>query len=1629
MDKHTPPTFAAPSSIILQNVLALVDKKLPKTKAKLVKPFVLGLFSHISEDDLTQRNDNDMYGVAISLWNALNRAQPSQDHVKVYNPSLSRHGWQSSHSIIEIIVKDMPFLVDSVQMALQRQGIIAHLLLHQPMAITRSQKGNVTQVASASEQSDKASLETVFLIEIDRQSEEQQLDTLAKELNSVMHDVTLVVQGWQPMQQQLKQVVAELNEIKPEPGSQIEEVSQFLTWLANHNLTLMGYRHYQLKAVKGDHHLIADMDTSLGLFQQPLQSQTLSLADLPAPARQQIHSDKRLVLTKTEVKSRVHRPAYIDHIGIKQFNKQGKVIGEHRFIGLYASSLYNTSASQIPLVSAKVGRIMEQSALIKGSHAYKALLNVLETYPRDELLQASESELLHTGTGVLQMQERDMIRLFIRRDTFGRYISCLVYVTKDRYNTALRVMTQDILARYFNSQEPVEFNTYFTEGVLARTEYLVRVRDFNQPIDIKEIENNLIEAARSWEDKLQMALFANFGEAKGNALVKRYANGFPRAYKEDVLAGSAVADIEALECLNEKQSLQMLFYRAQEELSDSNKVKLKLFHINEPIHLSDVLPKLENMGLKIIGERPYSVNMADGKIGWILEFLMTYEALESTSASKLNIDARQQDFQQAFAAVWFNQLEDDGFNRLVLGAGLTGRQIVIIRAYAKYMRQTGTSFSQQYIEQAFNRYPDIAAALVHLFATKFSPSDAKTPANESDLAALTTRITAALDDVVNLDDDRIFRHFLEMMNATVRTNFYQLTAAGEPKAYVSLKVRPSLITDMPKPLPAFEIFVYSPEVEGVHLRGGKVARGGLRWSDRREDFRTEVLGLVKAQQVKNTVIVPVGAKGGFVCKQPVSSQDRGAWLAQGQECYRTFIRALLDVTDNIVEGEVSSPTQVVRYDDDDPYLVVAADKGTATFSDIANEISEQYHFWLADAFASGGSQGYDHKKMGITAKGAWESVKRHFKEMGINCQQTDFTCVGIGDMAGDVFGNGMLLSKHIRLQGAFNHLHIFIDPAPDAASSWTERDRLFKLPGSSWQDYDTSLISPGGGIFSRSAKSIALSPQMQAMLATDMTAMAPNQLIKALLTMPVDLLWNGGIGTYVKARSESDSQVGDRANDGVRIDGEQLQAKVVGEGGNLGCTQLGRIEFAMQGGRIDTDFIDNVGGVDCSDNEVNIKILLNGIVAQGELTTKQRNALLVKMTDNVTDIVLTNAYRQAQSLSVTQADASGQLKEHIRFMQGLEKQQKLDRALEYLPADDELADRLSTGQGLTRPELSVLLAYGKMVLKELFVTPDISDDAYFIEQVRQVFPLPLQQHYQTDIQSHPLRAELIATQLANQLVNDVGFNFVARMTDETGAAPAEIGMCYTIARQVFDIPMLTEKIEALDNKVDAKVQLRMMQDMRRTLRRATRWFLRLRNRGLTLAQNIALYQPAYQALNSQLDKVLNSDDVAVIKHRSKAYQDQGVPATLATAIAQQSFIFSVLDLAQIAEQQETDLLLAANVYFNLGAKLELHWFLDQINLLAVDNHWQALARASFREELDWHQRTLAITVLSTCDKAGFCNNIIDPWLESHEALLERWYHMLADFKTSSNHEFAKFSVALRELNLLNLNCMAEVEQS
>jgi glutamate dehydrogenase len=1604
-------------SVILSNVAQLIQQKVPAKTAPLVEQFSELLYSNISTLDLEHRNDSDMYGATLSLWNSLNDHQDNTPVIKVFNPQVSKHGWKSSHTIIEVIVSDMPFLVDSLRIALSRLGLSPHLMLNSPINIIRDKNNQITQLAAAVDKSLKStSVEAVFFIEVDRQTDQKVLEEITQEIHSVVNDIAITVDDWQAMRTRLGELITEIAEAKlPCSINDHDDALEFLKWMLNDNFTLLGYRSYDVKALKGDMALSANVASSLGLMKRSDGTSERLISKLSSSARELALGVNPLILTKTNSRSRVHRPAHLDYIGVKRFDAKGNVIGEERFVGLFGSAYYTNSALDLPLIKSKVANVCESSGFARGTHAYKALINILETYPRDEILQSNTAELLKNVLGIFQMQERDYSGLFVRRDAFDRFYSCMVYVPRERYNTELRISTQKLLKEAFGSNEDVEFTTYFSESAQARTHYIVRVKSTKADINVKEIEKNLNEAARSWDDKLAAALNSHKGEAKGKMLSRKYCN-FPQSYKDEILPGTAIVDIEKLESLSKSKPLEMLFYQAQEESADSRHVKLKLFHIGDPIHLSDVLPILENFGLRVIGESPFLVKTSSGEKCWILDFSMLL-----TGKGQFNLEVVQNLFQDAFAKVWAGKLEDDGFNRLILGAELGGREVSILRAYAKYERQIGGTFSQSYIENTFARYPNIAELLINFFNLRFDPT---TKASEKTINKVASDIEASLDNVANLDDDRIIRRFVEMISATIRTNYFQPHAETGEKSYISFKIRPSQISDVPLPLPEFEIFVYSPQLEGVHLRGGKVARGGLRWSDRREDFRTEILGLVKAQQVKNTVIVPVGAKGGFVCKQLPSDGTRQEIFEAGKECYRTFIRGLLDITDNIVDGEIVPPINVVRLDEDDPYLVVAADKGTATFSDTANAISDEYNFWMGDAFASGGSVGYDHKAMGITAKGAWESVKRHFREMDIDCQSTDFTCIAIGDMAGDVFGNGMLLSKHIRLQAAFNHMHIFIDPTPDAASSYKERERLFNMPGCTWEDYNKSLISEGGAIFSRHVKSIKLTPQIKKMIGTQKQSMSPLDLMQAILKMQVDLLWNGGIGTYVKGSKESHLDVGDRANDALRINGSELQAKVVGEGGNLGFTQLGRIEFATHGGRINTDAVDNAGGVDCSDNEVNIKILLNGLVQNGDLTVKQRNQLLVDMTDDVGDIVIEDCYRQTHSLSITVMRGVNQLKEQVRFIHELERTGKLDRTLEFIPNDDEISERLSKGQGLTRPELSVLLAYSKMVLKEDLVCTEITDNPYHNRLLLEAFPPQLQEKYQDQMQQHPLRAEIIATKLANNIGNDMGFNFVNRMYEETGATVAEIANCYVMASEVFELSTIWKEITSLDNKISTSIQTEMLFQMRRTVRRATRWFLRHRNKALGIAETIEFYRPTFENLANNLDQLLVEVEVEQLKRVETDLIRTGVPKSIAMRISQLSSLFPVMDIADIAAADGRSIDLVADLYFKLGVRLDLHWFLDQITSQPVANHWQALARASFREELDWQQRSLTQVVLRCgCGaKKPDMALLLDKWIETNVQPLGRWNHILADFRIGQTHEFAKFSVALRELMLLSLNC-------
>jgi len=1189
-------------------------------------------------------------------------------------------------------------------------------------------------------------------------------------------------------------------------------------------------------------------------------------------------------------------------------------------------------------------------------------------------------------------------------------VSSLVYVPRDRYTTTVRRRIEVVLHEAFPGAS-FDFQVWLSESVLARLHFIIRLPPGEMPsYDAKELEAKLANVTRSWNDELHTLLLELHGEEEGNALYTSYGEAFPLAYVDDFPARNAVYDIQRMEDLAELGGLNMNLYRPLE--APPGTLRFKLFWADRPLPLSDAVPMLEDMGVEVVEERPYELHPPGQGPVWIHDFGVTY-----TGEGDVDLSRVRDVFQDAFAAILRGEAESDGFNRLVLRARLTWRQIVVLRAYCKYLRQTRLAFSQKYMEQALANNPQIARWLVELFESRFDP--AQSDSAESRAEELRGRLADSIDRVANLDEDRILRSFLGMVEATLRTNFFQQRLDGDPKPYLSLKLDPAQVPSLPKPRPMYEVFVYSPRTEAVHLRGGKVARGGIRWSDRREDFRTEILGLMKAQMVKNAVIVPVGAKGGFVVKQPPAEGGREALMDEVVACYSTMMRGLLDITDNRVGGKVVPPADVVRYDEDDPYLVVAADKGTATFSDLANSIAQEYGYWLDDAFASGGSAGYDHKKMGITARGAWESVKQLFRETGVDTQSTDFTVVGIGDMSGDVFGNGMLLSRHIRLVGAFNHLHVFLDPDPDPEMGFAERERLFALPRSSWSDYDTAKISEGGGVWPRSAKSIPLSVPVRRALDVQAEALPPNELISAMLRAPVDLLWNGGIGTYVKAARETHADVGDRASDAVRVNGGELQARVVGEGGNLGFTQLGRIEYALHGGRINTDFIDNSGGVDCSDHEVNIKILLNQVVGDGDMTRKQRDKLLADMTDDVAASVLQDNYRQVQAISVTEAQAPQLLDEHARLMRHLERAGRLDRRLEFLPNNEELAERRATGRGLTRPELAVLLAYAKIVLQDELVGSDVPEDEYLADDLERYMPPKLREKFRKQLRRHPLRRDIIATYVTNSMVNRAGSTFANRLRDETGARPPDVARAYTVAREVFDIRRLWKDLAALDTVVPAEVQLELQAEGRKMIERSALWVLRNRRQPMDIAATVSHFAPGIASLAQELPKLLAPADSESLDQMAERFTAAGVPPELATRVASLDALFSGLNVIEVATACGETVETVAAVYFALGYKLDLHWLRDQIAKLPAETHWQTLAQGALRDDLYSEQRELTIEVLKPGTEDKDAETLIDTWMGENRSAVERTNAILSDLKEADTLDIAMISVALREIRNLS----------
>jgi glutamate dehydrogenase len=1595
---------------IINTILSHIKDRVPANQFKLLEVYAFRYFATSALADLGERTLDDLCGAFLSHWNFIYQREPGESKVRIFNPTVEKDGWQSSHTIIEISHDDIPFLVDSTRMEINRNDCQIHFMVHfGGLKLLRDENHYITEILPLGANEPGAQAEAPIYIEIDRQTDPTVMEALRTNIMRVLNDVQISVIDWRKMVGRAEEALLELEQNPPPlDPAEVAESKDFLRWLINNNFTFLGSRDYKLIGNETNRALQIVPGSGLGVLSDE-SAGTISrrYAELPPQARKLALSKNILIIAKTNTKSTVHRMAYTDYIGVKRFNEKGELIGERRFIGLYTSTAYHSSPRHIPFLRHKVAKIMQELHFPPDSHNGKESMNVLETLPRDDLFQATQDELVKLTMGILHIQERKRIRLFIRKDSYGRYFSCLVFVPREIFTTELCVAMQEVLMQSLEGVES-SFSTFFSDSVLARIHFLIRINPRSSiEFDATKIEEKLIEIARSWSDELKSLLILRFGEADANRFYLKYAKAFPASYTEYYKVNTAISDIDQMELLTKESPLGMTFYTPVDK--GPSALRLKLFHAEHPIALSDVLPTLENMGLRVIGERPHEIIFKDGKIVWINDFDVVYR-----KGKEVEVENVRDIFQEAFAKIWLQIAEDDGFNRLVLEAKLTWRETAMIRAYTKYLRQIGFTFSQPYIEDALVNNPGIAKNLVELFKMRFTPN---VPGIErADPADIITHIEQSLDEVVSLDEDRILRRILEVIMATLRTNYFQKNSSGQEKPYISFKFDPSLISDLPLPRPMFEIFVYSPRVEGVHLRGGKVARGGIRWSDRREDFRKEVLGLMKAQQVKNSVIVPVGAKGGFFPKKLPVDGDRDIIMKEVIYCYTTFIRGLLDITDNILDNKTLPPPDVVRYDEDDTYLVVAADKGTATFSDIANGISKEYNFWLDDAFASGGSDGYDHKKMGITARGAWKSVERHFREFGIDPAQEDFTVIGIGDMAGDVFGNGMLLSPHIKLIGAFNHLHIFLDPDPDAEKSFAERKRLFDLPRSSWSDYDTKLISPGGGVYNRSAKSIKLSPEIQKALHVEQDQMTPNDVIRALLKAPVDLLFNGGIGTFVKASHETHADAGDRTNDYIRIDANELNARVVGEGGNLGVTQLARIEYSLNGGVMYTDFIDNAAGVDCSDHEVNIKILLNKLIFDGDMTLPERNTLLEQMTDEVSALVLRDNYAQTQMITLEASVGIETMDLFRRYMNELEKNGRLKRKLEYLPDDKNLLERKVNNKGLTRPEISVLFAYCKMFLKTDILESDVPEDPFFTDYLLSAFPEPLREKYLLQLKEHSLRREIIATQLSKSVTDHMGINFVERLQRETGAPVAFIMRAYVIATSIYNLDSLWEQIEALDHVVTVSSQQKMMLQIYYLIRRATRWFLRNRKPDLDIEGCIRDFKQPVNELIKELPTLLAASDHDILESEIHLAIEEGIPESLARQMAACVTLFSSLDIVEAARKNNFPVTAMAQTFYSLGNYLELNWLREQLNSYAMDNQWDELARSGFRDDLDNVQRKLSINVLSFKTRKKLTNEErIEAWLEENKILIERWKNLLADIKSSANVGFVTFSVVLREL--------------
>ncbi|HEY0105405.1 MAG TPA: NAD-glutamate dehydrogenase, partial [Rhizomicrobium sp.] len=1487
------------------------------------RAFYASLFGHAAPDDINRYTPEGLAALARIVEAQVAQHRPGASEVALFCARDQDKAYGENDYLLIAVNDDKPFLFDSLIGDVTAAG------------------GRLRAVFHPILQADGRAV-SVIVLALEPVLSEARQAAIVHSARATFAQVAVVVRDWGAMKARLGAAVADLTAHPPKVSAdELAESVALLEWIGDNHFTFLGARDYDFDPA-GEGALVPAANTGLGVLSDPdarVIRRGPDRAALTAPVRAFLTAPAPLIITKSNERSLVHRRVQMDYVGVKRFDGAGRLLGERRFVGLFTSGAYSRSPTEIPLLRRKVANVVTRAGLPAASHDGKALAHILDTYPRDELFQISEDDLFAIAQGILRLGERPTVRVFLRFDRFDRFVSALVFVPRDRYDTHARERIHEILAKALHGRLSAATPT-LDDSVLARVHYIIgRDEGARPPVSVQHLEEQIRAAIRTWDDGLAEAMQTVHGETEGMRLTQERQAHFSAGYRGSFSPMEAVHDLDEIAELAGMEKGLRLHARVYRRNSDAhNALRLKLYTMGGVLPLSMSLPIFENLGLNVIAEDSFPLTLKTGD-GWTHEASVLDFTMERADQGPADLASIKPPLEDAFHSVILGKAENDGFNRLVLGAGLAWRDVTILRAIAKFLRQAGFSFSQDYVEQALARNPDLAGLLVALFHARHDPALGD---REAAVGAVARRIEAALTDVQSLDDDRIIRRLRNVIDNVLRTNFYQ---AGGTKPHVALKLDSLALDGLPLPRPHVEIFVYAPEMEGVHLRFGTIARGGIRWSDRREDFRTEILGLVKAQQVKNAVIVPVGAKGGFYPKRIGVGATREAMQEAGIAAYKMLIDALLDVTDNLgADGKVLPPPDVVRYDHDDPYLVVAADKGTATFSDIANGIAQGRGFWLGDAFASGGSHGYDHKKMAITARGAWEAVKRHFRELdGRDIQSQPFTAIGVGDMSGDVFGNGMLLSRQTRLLAAFDHRHIFLDPDPDPAKSWAERQRLFDLARSSWADYDKDLISPGGGVFARSAKEIALTPQMKAVAGVAADRLSPGELINALLKAQVDLLFFGGIGTFIKAATQSNLDAGDRANDAVRVDGAQVRALVIGEGANLGVTQPGRIEYARRGGRINSDAIDNSAGVDTSDHEVNLKILLGGPQRRGELSDQARDALLNAMTDDVAAHVLKDNYDQTLALSVAQSRAAKDLDAHGRYMRDLERRGRLDRAVEFLPDNADLQKLENENKGLTRPELAVLLAYAKLDLDAEIAASDLPDDPAFASVLAGYFPPAAVERFPEALEQHRLKREIVSTVLANRLVNLAGPVFVARMKEMSGTTGDHVARAFAVAEGAFGLAALKSRIDALDGKVDAAAQIAMYADIAEILRRLGLWFITNVAANADLASTIALYRAGVECLRGTFNSLVSPYEARDTEGHIQKLVDAGVPLDVAEDVAVLPLMSGAPEIAQLARARGLSVDLVAGAYFAVGAVVGTDRLRGLAARISATEHWDRLA--------------------------------------------------------------------------------------